>query len=758
MNGAGYTVAVRALCAFTARQGDLDLRFTPSPSAQEGIAGHATVTGRRGAHYETEVALNGSYRHLQVRGRADGYDAKRNRVEEIKTFRGKLEAVPDNHRHLHWAQAKIYGWLLCASRGLACIDVALVYFDIVSQKETVLVESWTADALREHFERQCERFITWADEELRHRAARDAALKELAFPHEAFRRGQRELAEAVYRGAVSGRCLLAQAPTGIGKTIATLFPLLKAAPGQSLDRIFFLTAKTPGRALALEAVALLRRTRPALPLRVLELTARDKACEHPDKACHGESCPLAQGFYDRIAAAREQAVAAETLDRASLRAIALTHDVCPYYLAQELAHWCDVVVGDYNYYFDASALLYGLTVENQWRVALLVDEAHNLIDRARGMYTAELDQTALHFARKSAPPALKKSLDRVQRQWNALTQDQEEDYLLHAAVPDKFQFALLKAGADIADAMAEQPDGLPEDLQRFHFDALHFMRLAEVFGDHSLFDATRQTESGHGRKSHRTTLCLRNVVPAPFLKARFDAAHCATLFSATLSPPHFQIDMLGLPDDTAWMDVASPFDADQLAVHVARHISTRYRDRHRSLDAVADLLARQYRERPGNYLAFFSSYDYLEQVAAAFTLQHAAIPAWQQARRMQETERTQFLERFVPGGQGIGFAVLGGAFGEGIDLPGDRLIGAFVATLGLPQLNPVNEQMRQRMDALFGCGYDYAYLYPGLQKVVQAAGRVIRTQHDRGVLHLIDDRFGRADVRALLPGWWNIGG
>src|SRR5690606_31094986 len=178
---------------------------------------------------------------------------------------------------------------------------------------------------------------------------------------------------------------------------------------------------------------------------------------------------------------------------------------------------------------------------------------------------------------------------------------------------------------------------------------LHFMRLAEVFGDHSLFDATRQTESGHVRRSSRTTLCLRNGVPAPFLKARLDAAHCATLLSATLSPPHFQIDMLGLPDDTAWMDVASPFDANQLAVHIARHISTRYRDRHRSLDAVAGLLARQYRERPGNYLAFFSSYDYLEQVAAAFTLQHAAIPSWQQARRMRETERTQFLERFVPG-------------------------------------------------------------------------------------------------------------
>lgn len=747
-----YTVAVRALCEFTAKQGDLDLRFTPSPTALEGIAGHTTVTGRRAAHYETEVALTGEYRHLRVRGRADGYDAKRNRIEEIKTFRGNLDAMPDNHRQLHWAQAKIYGWLLCATRGLPAIDVALVYFDIVDQKETVLVESWTADALKQYFEQQCERFLGWADSELQHRKDRDAALTTLPFPHASFRPGQRDLAETVYKSVVAGRCLLAQAPTGIGKTIATLFPMLKAMPGQSVDRIFFLAAKTPGRALALEAVGLVRETRPDLPLRVLELTARDKACEHPDKACHGESCPLAQGFYDRIAQARAAAASAVMLDRTAVREVALAHQVCPYYLAQEMAHWSDVVVGDYNYYFDTSAMLYALTIENQWRVALLIDEAHNMIERARTMYSAELEPVTLHVARKAAPPALKKSLDRVQRQWNVIRHAQQEPYRVYSAIPEKFQFALQQAGAEIADAMAEQPDGLHEDVQHFHFDALHFGRLTETFGDHSLFDVTI---TGNGAYEQATP-CIRNVVPAPFLRARFAAAHCATLFSATLNPPHFQIDMLGLPDDTAWLDVPSPFEASQLAVNIARNISTRYRDRQQSLTRVADLLATQYACKPGNYLAFFSSFDYLQQVALIFIERHPAVPSWQQARRMEEVEREQFLARFTPDGQGIGFAVLGGAFAEGIDLPGERLIGAFVATLGLPQLNPVNEQMRQRMEGIFGNGYDYAYLFPGLQKVVQAAGRVIRTQQDRGVLHLIDDRFGHAEVRALLPRWWNI--
>lgn len=748
-----YVVAVRALCDFTARRGDLDLRFTPSPSALEGVAGHATVASRRAKHYESEVSLNGEHRHLHVRGRADGYDAKLNRVEEIKTFRGDLNAMPDNHRHLHWAQVKIYGWLLCQSRGLAKIDVALVYFDIGSQKETVLVETCSADTLKQYFEQQCERFIAWADQELRHRAARDAALIDLPFPHSEFRPGQRHLAESVYKAAVSGRSLMAQAPTGIGKTIGTIFPLLKASGSQKIDKIFFLTAKTSGRSLALDSIELVRKSKPALPLRVLELVARDKICEHPDKACHGESCPLAKGFYDRIAPARQAAVDIAALDQQSLRTVALEHQVCPYYLSQELVRWSDVVVGDYNYYFDVSAILYGLTVENQWRVSVLVDEAHNMIERARKMYSAELDQTSFRFARQTAPKVLKGAFDRLHRQWNELHKDQHSDYQVYHAVADKFLFALQQAGTEITDFMAEQPEGMNEDLQRFYFDALHFSRLAESFGEHSLFDIKKETEQ---TSRPHSILCLRNVIPAPFLRQRFTGAHSTTLFSATLSPWQFYTDVLGLPEDTAWIDVESPFDAQQLTVSIARKISTRYQHRQHSLAPIVDLIAQQYTEMPGNYLAFFSSFDYLQNVCRLFAEQYANIPMWQQARRMEEAERGQFLDRFTLNGRGIGFAVLGGAFAEGIDLPGNRLIGAFVATLGMPQVNPVNEQMRQRMEAIFGNGYDYTYLYPGLQKVVQAAGRVIRTQQDRGVIHLMDDRFARRNVLGLLPGWWKI--
>jgi DNA excision repair protein ERCC-2 len=749
-----YTVAVRAMCEFTAKQGDLDLRFTPSPTAQEGIQGHAVVAARRDGNYKAEVTLEGDFGPLHVRGRADGYDPDQNLIEEVKTYRGRFDSIPENHRHLHWAQLRVYGHLMCRQLGMDSVNLALVYFDIGSQQETALRETRSASDLAAHFEEHCGRFLAWAELELAHRAARDAALDALRFPHADFRPGQRQLAEAIFRANAGKRSLLAQAPTGIGKTVGTLFPVLKAAPREGLDKIVFLAAKTPGRQLALDAAQTLK-SGGSLPLRVMELTARDKACEHPDKACHGDACPLAKGFYDRLPAARAAAVAAVAsndaplLDRATLRAIGLAHDVCPYYLGSEMVRWSDVIVGDYNYWFDGGAMLYALALANGWKTSVLADEAHNLVSRARSMYTATLERSALRAARSVAPPNLVKPLEKIGRAWLDASKAAPLPYQVLDGVSDKMLNALQNAASAITEHLATLAVPLDPALQEFYLSMLQFQRLAESFGDHSIFDLTRVDERD-------TVLCIRNVVPAPFLAPRFGFAHSTTLFSATLGPWHYFADLLGMPADTAWIDVDSPFHAHQLQVHVARTISTRYQHRKASLAPIAALMARQYGARPGNYLAFFSSFDYLQQAADAFERAHPDIPTWRQSRRMSEPDRAAFLERFTADGRGIGFAVLGGSFGEGVDLPGARLIGAFVATLGLPQLNPVNEQLRERMQAMFGAGYDYTYLYPGMQKVVQAAGRVIRTEQDSGTVWLIDDRFARPDVLALLPQWWDV--
>ena len=830
---APLTVAVRALCEFTARTGDLDLRFTPAPSALEGMEGHAVVQQRRqvqpDSRYEAEVALSGQFEGLQVRGRADGFDAAAQQLEEIKTYRGPLDAVRPHHRALHWAQAKVYGHLLCQARGLARLNVALVYVHTPSLQETVLVQDCSADELQQFFAMHCRRYLDWARSEAGHRQQRNAALAAAAFPMAAFRTGQRQLAVAVYRTARSaggGRCLMAQAPTGIGKTLGTIFPMLKAMAGHGaasasstcngLDKLFFLTAKGTGHGLALHA---LEHMQTALaqgqhePLRVLQMRARDTSCEHPDKACHGESCPLAQGFFDRLPAARAEAVAlsasAEPVlwDGSTVRQVALQHGICPYYLSQELARWADVVVADYHYFYDSAAMLYALAQQQGWRVGVLVDEAHNLLERARSMYTAPLSQFDLAAARRSttsATGAVKKALDALQRQWNALNKaqavlpqratDSEADgasgaqslplfaqaaaqtvsglreprhtashtaYQSYAAIPPALLAAVQRAIGAIADVQADQALPAGDPVLTLYWALLHFQALAEQFGPHALFDAQLAPPllaRGGQPRTPVSTLCIRNVVPAPHLAARHAAAQATVLFSGTLSPPQFYRDLLGLPADTAWLEVDAPFAAHQLQVRIARHISTRWRDREASLAPLADLIARQYAGQPGNYLCFVSSFDYLQRVAASLQRLHPQLPLWQQERSMDEAGRAAFLERFVEGGQGVGLAVLGGAFAEGVDLPGTRLIGAFVATLGLPQVNPVNEAMQRAMDAAMGAGrgHDYTYLYPGLRKVVQAAGRVIRTEQDRGVVVLVDDRFQRAEVRALLPSWWRV--
>jgi DNA excision repair protein ERCC-2 len=762
-----YHVAVRALCEFTAKRGDLDLRFTPTPTAQEGIAGHTLVASRRPPWHECEVPLSAQHGLLTVNGRADGYDPRLNRLEEVKTHKGTLARLPDNHRQLHWAQAKVYGAMLCAQRGLTDIELALVYFDVGTQEETVICETHSAPALAAFFADTSERFLAWATQEIAHRRARNASLEAMAFVHPQFRAGQRELAESVYKAAVSGRCLLAQAPTGIGKTIGTVFPMLKACPKKGIDKVYFLTAKTSGRAAALEAVASLKAHNPSLALRDLELRAKEKACEHPDRACHGDSCPLAQGFYDRLPAARSQAVAAGSGSHEVVRAIALVHQVCPYYLTQELVRWSDVVVGDFNHYFDLSAMLHGLMQQHQWRVGVLVDEAHNLVERGRQMHTGELHQSSLQAMRLHGPAALKKPLDKLHKAWRAVHKAQEQAADEGAAkdagelagrtlqvlpdIPSAWLQALQQLCAAIGEHMAEHPTEVDPALQAFYFSCLQMGKLADSFGPHSLFDWTPEADP------RRSTLCIRNVLPAPFLKARLGQAHSVTLFSATLQPTAFFETMLGTPENTVAVEVASPFSADQLEVKVARHISTRFQDRARSREAMTALMAAQFRARPGNYLAFFSSHDYLQDMAAHFESHHPDIPVVRQARGMSEAAQQAFLARMTPSSQGIGFAVLGGSFSEGVDLPGQRLIGAFIATLGLPQVNAVNEQFKQRLDDIVGDGYAFTYRYPGLQKVVQAAGRVIRTTTDQGVVHLLDDRYARPEVRALLPRWWAIG-
>lgn len=747
-------VSVGVLCDFTARQGDLDLRFTPAPAASEGLQGHARMRARREASHAFERPVTVTCAGLAVRGRVDAVAHAGACVVEFKTHRGDLARMSPGLRHLHWAQLRCYGAMLAHELGWQQVRLQLVYENVQDGRESCLEDEVDAVVLWAELTQRCVRLAQWLALEQQHRRARDAWLDTLPFPRACFRPGQREAAEAVYKTLARQAALLLQAPTGLGKTLATLYPALRAMARQDYDRLVFLTMRGTGRDLARQAVqSLLPTAGTAAPLRVLTLVARDQACEHPGTPCHGEACPLARGFFDRLDAARAAALPRfhQLADPLAVRALARQHAVCPYYLTQSLAHWADVIVADANYWFDQQALLPALAREHDWRVALLVDEGHQLVARARAMYGASLSEITWRAAHRAAPRALRRALRPLATLWQAA--DWPVPTRL-AAPPAAWVAALQVVAGRLIEHLAEQAGEIA--LQTLLFEILAFLRLADVWGDD--LSCVWQVAGARGNGRRQAVLRLECLVPARFLTPRWGVARASVVFSATLTPYRYHRDLLGLPDATLWLDVPTPFRAEQLEVRLVRDIDTRLAQRASSAPRVAARVLHQFAQRPGNYLVYASSFQYADMLAAALARSAPALPLRLQTPGMTPLDRQAFVDSFVAGGRQVGVAVLGGAFGEGIDLPGDRLYGAFIVSLGLPPHDEAHEAVRRCLGDRFGAelAYAYTYRYPGLQKVIQAAGRVLRTPDDAGVIELLDSRFQRPEIRALLPRWWSV--
>jgi DNA excision repair protein ERCC-2 len=778
-----YRISVRALCEFTGRAGDLDRRFASSPTARQGIAAHQLVARRRSPQHQIEMPLEYRQGPVHVVGRADIFDPEGKELEEIKSCLGPPRSRASAHRSMNRAQLRTYGAMLCRAQGLQRIRLTLTYFDLLSETEHRESEDCDAQALIAELNERCEAFAAWARQEIAHRDSRDRSLSELAWPFGEFRAGQHDLAAAVYRSVRTGSLLRMQAPTGIGKTLGAIYPALRAVAAARTDRIFYLTAKGTGRQ---NAIAAMRRlidpprpsditTRPSdITIRVLELVAREHACEHPDRECHGDSCPLARGFHDRLPAARQLAVSRRLLDRDMVRSIALEHEICPYHLSTEVLPFADLVVGDCNYWFDRHAMLSSLALEHQWRVTLLIDEAHHLVDRSRAMYSDTLSLLQFIARRGSGLP-----VDQVIDQFDLLAQALPQGASASSALLDEPPRGLLRALNRLNRRIGlqlEEGASLTPELLQLYFRCLSFTSLAEQFADHSICEVSidepysplargapqSAAENGaarariRGADSTDIRISLHNVVPAPFIRERIEAAQSIVMFSATLHPEAFDRAMLGWNRAHHSLALASPFDPARLRVRTIP-LTTRLDRRKESARSIAALIARQYREAPGCYIAFFSSFDYLAQIEAVLKAEFPELPQRSQQRSMSEAERARFVAGFDPERPSVALAVLGGVFSEGMDLPGDKLIGAFIVTLGMPQVNPLNQAFCARIEQLFGQGFEFTYLYPGICKVIQAAGRVIRDTEDRGTLLLIDERWRQARYRTLLPAHWGLG-
>ncbi len=780
-----HTISVRDLVEFVLRQGDLGgaREFVGSDRALAGIRGHQKIQRSRPTGYLTELPvehrLETAEFTLQIRGRIDGLliTSQQVLVEEIKTVQGTWDHQPDP---LHWAQAKFYAFLHAQEHALPELIIQLVYLELQTGKVTEFRQTFAFAELADFFATTTTVYVDWLRQSHHWRLARNHSIATLTFPFPAYRPGQRELAVAAYRVLANGGRLFLAAPTGIGKTISVLFPAVKALGAGKLERIFYLTARTVGRAIAELALAHLRRG--GLKLRAVTLTAKDKVCVREDHPCDPLTCPLALGYYDRIKPAIREALERAEITRSVLETVGLKHQVCPFELSLDVSVWADAVICDYNYVFDPRVYLRRHFAEDGGAYGFLVDEAHNLVDRAREMFSAELDEREIldvKRALKQAAPRCSQALAQLRAALRTLGSTTEPHAEPLAAsdpagelnlfpaktatirneasgvstspeFPDRL-LEPLQAALDAAESwlVKNQPAGFREALLALFFKLHSFRRTAELYDEHFV------TLIENAPDVRVRLFCLD---PSLLLRQALARGKAAIFFSATLTPMHYYRTLLGGAPEDPVLQLASPFPPANLAVLIQDRIPTHFKGRAESLGDVVEAIGTLVQGRRGNYLVYFPSYQYLNDTLQAFQIRFPLIPVLVQRPGMTEPERDAFLAAFsVEHGETLaGFAVLGGIFGEGIDLVGERLIGAVIVGVGLPQLCVERDLIRDYFQQHNAAGFDYAYTFPGMNRVLQAIGRVIRSDTDRGVVLLIDARFGEPRYRRLFPAWWKF--
>ncbi len=632
--------------------------------------------------------------------------------------------------------------------------VHLTYYHIDTRAEKTFTRDFTLAELEAFFQALVTPYLEWFGKVADFQARRDESIRRVEFPYAAYRAGQREMAVAVYKAIRDGERLFVQSPTGVGKTIAALFPAVKAL-GQGLAaKIFYLTAKTSGRQVAEKALDDMRQA--GLELRSVTLTAREKICFCPPVNCDPEVCPFARDYFGKVKRALEELDRRQAFTRPVIEEVARAYEVCPFELSLDVALWVDCIICDYNYAFDPRVYLHRFFDFTSEAYIFLVDEAHNLPDRAREMYSAELEKQAvldLHRALKPHLPALAKKLNAVNKVMLQVRKDCQaagKAALVEHALPE----ALLKAVREFSQAAEDwlaqnRPAEFRAELLEFYFQCSNYLRTAEYFDEFYVSYFERQGQSDLKAR----LFCLD---PAPMLAGPLARSRAAVFFSATLLPVEYFMQLIAGGPEQPRRVFASPFPLENTALLIHNAIATTYAQRADSYGEVAAVIEAACAARAGNYLVFFPSYAYL---AAVLERLRERLPESQllvQDRGMADAEREDFLAQFTAGGAEtrVGLAVMGGVFGEGIDLVGERLIGAVVVGAGVPQVGLERDLIKEYFDRQDGSGFAYAYQYPGFNRVLQATGRVIRSETDRGVIVLLDERFTHPRYRRLFPAHW----
>lgn len=763
--GKEIRISVRELAEYAYCSGDLDSGFVGTGRALLGARLHQKIQSLRkdeaaetGGSYRKEVSISKtvSYKDLTliISGRIDGLieSAAGVTLEEIKTTLRPLEYIFEDTYPVHWAQAKCYAYMYQLEYGARIEGIRLTYYNTESGEEKIFFKPAAVEELERHFNEMLDKYCSWAYEMYKWNELRDSTARELVFPYDEYRRNQRKLAVAVYKTIAEGKRIFVQAPTGTGKTISALFPAVKALGEGCIERIFYLTAKTVTRQVALDAVCRMRRK--GLCLKAIVLTAKEKICFKEETNCSPEYCEYAKGYFDKINGVLKEVFTQESvITKETVEEYARSHTICPFELSLDLSGWMDCIICDYNYVFDPRAGLKRFFAERENNYALLIDEAHNLVDRAREMFSAELyKRSFLEVKRlmKNMAPLVSKSASRV----NSILLDIKKRIEGRSCCISRDELKELYPALKEFTSKSEEwlshnqgSEGYREVLE-LYFETAAFLRIHEILDERY----TAYVELS-GSDAKLKLFCLD---PSKLLGEITGRMKASVFYSATLTPLHYFKDILGGGEKDYNMKLASPFESSNLSLIIAENVSTRYVNRENSLSAVAEYIYKVVEARKGNYLVFFPSYKYMNEVYRLFTEKYPEIGTILQQPALQEEEKESFLRCFErePERELVGFAVMGGMFSEGIDLAGDRLIGAVIVGVGLPQVCFERDVIMNYFAEKNNSGFEYAYMYPGMNKVMQAAGRVIRSEADRGVVLLIDERFGSSRYLSMFPPEW----
>ena len=754
-------ISVRNLVEFILRNGDLvsGSGTSDKEAMLKGSRLHRKIQKQMGSHYQPEVSLKKDTEYddliLRVEGRADGIFLQDEQfcIDEIKGVYKKLELIEEPVL-VHRAQALCYAWIYLDAHDLEKIDIQMTYAHLDTEVIKRFRETLTRAELKQWYEELTDSYHKWLAYQIEWREKRNESMEKLEFPFE-YRKGQRKMVSGIYHAISKKEQIFIQAPTGVGKTMSAVFPAVRAIGQGMAETVFYLTARTITRTVAQDAFEILRDR--GLLFKVVTITAKEKLCFCDKPECDPEKCPYAKGHYDRINdAVYELWTTEQSFDRETLLRHAQKWQVCPFEMSLDLAVWMDGVICDYNYVFDPNVCLKRFFGENvSGNYLFLIDEAHNLVDRGREMYSASISLDDVIETRKFVKPysqKLWKKLGKVKKQLEELRENCGEWKVEENA--GVLPISLLSVQGELDQLLEEPPaQEVVDGILDFYFAVRNFLNISELVDDNYVV-YTAFDENG------RFYMKLFCVNPAENLQKCLDKGNSTVFFSATLLPLQYYRKMLSTRSENFGMYVESPFEQKKRCLMICRDVSSKYTRRgYEEYRKIAEYIARMSWQKKGNYMVFFPSYRLMEDVYQVYQDEFSVswVRCISQHASMTELEREEFLEEFTEETEEtlVGFCVMGGIFSEGIDLIGDRLIGAAVVGTGLPQVNCEREILKGYYDEKGEQGFDYAYRYPGMNKVLQAAGRVIRTKEDTGAILLMDERFLNRDYRNLFPREWN---